>query len=59
MKRFRFVHDIFGTDVEHDETNLPPWLTHKANKWFLDGYVMKLEVGGVVQTDFHTITRIA
>lgn len=52
--------------IYFDEDTAPWWLKtpekhrHSTmdNLWFWEGYIMKLPVGGVVQTDFRTIERV-
>lgn len=57
-KKFKFVHLFFETTKEYSSRSLPNWIMHPSNKWFVDRYVMKLEIGQHIDTDFHRITRI-
>ena len=49
------------------EATAPDWLTSSKtikgstmdDRWFWNKYVLKLEIGKQVQTNFRTITRIA
>ncbi len=65
--RFRMTHKIFPDKVkEFDEAGAPDWLTSANStrgstmdsRWFWTGHVLTLPVGGSVETDFQTITRI-
>jgi len=65
--KFRMQHLFFPSDVkEFDETNAPKWLSKGGpagstmdNRWFWEGFALKLEVGKSIKTDFHEITRIS
>lgn len=59
LKRFKFVNLFHKVAEEFNENELPEWVTHKENKWFLDRHVMKLKVGDSIDTDFQRITRVA
>ena len=59
MKHYSFTHLVFGTVEHYAEDSLPDWLKSKHLKWFLEGHVQTLEVGGSVDTDFRKITRTA
>lgn len=48
-----------------DEYTAPKWLCEGGlagstmdNRWFWNDYVLKLEIGKSIDTDFQTITRI-
>lgn len=48
-----------------DESTAPKWLCEGGvagstmdNRWFWNGYVLKLKVGESIDTDFQTITRL-
>jgi len=59
MKKFKMIHHIFENSLEYFTDESPPkWLIDREFKWFYDGYVMKLEVGNSVDTDFRKIERI-
>lgn len=59
-------HIYFGTKQVFDENTAPDWLTSKNTipgstmdaRWFWVGYVLTLEVGKMVKTDFQRITSI-
>ena len=55
---FEFKSIYHGGTYQHNESNMPPWLTSKENKWFLDDYVLKLSVGESTESEYHIITRI-
>lgn len=64
---FEMQHKIFKTLViEFSELTAPKWLTSENtvkgstvdNRWFWYRYVLTLNVGDSVETDFHSITRI-
>lgn len=68
MKKFRMEHSCFP-DAEPEfftEDTAPDWLTSvntvkgstMDHRIFWTDYVLKLEVGGVFETDFRTIIRI-
>lgn len=65
--KFSMQHTVFkGLKPEiFDEHTAPKWLCEGGvrgstmdNRWFWNDYVLKLEVGKSVDTDFQTITRI-
>jgi hypothetical protein len=67
MKRFSMQHKFFKTKPEiFSEYNAPHWLTSEYTKkgstmdsrWFWEDYVLALDVGQSVDTDFNIITRI-
>lgn len=66
MKRFRMTNEVTKHITEFTEEDAPPWLTSKNqvpgstmdSSWFWKGYVLTLEIGGVVLTDFNAIERI-
>ena len=57
MKTFEFKHICGGEEV-FSENSMPSWMTSKDYKWFLDGFVLTLDVGKSVETDFHQRTRL-
>ena len=57
-KVFKFTHLCFSNETEYKETELPTWLRDKERLWFLNKYVLALEVGESVDTDFNRITRV-
>lgn len=67
MKHFKVTHKIFGTVREFSEDDAPDWITSKNTvrgstmdgRWFWEGYVLKMEVGGTLETDFQAIERIS
>ena len=71
MKKFSMTHMLDDTTgnppTEFTETNAPDWLTSETTvpgstmdmRWFWKDYVLTLEVGKSIDTDFRTITRIA
>jgi hypothetical protein len=56
--KFEFQHLFFDVREIHHESDLPSWLLHKDNKWFLQKHVLTLPVGQSIDTDFQKITRI-
>lgn len=58
VKVFSFRHLFFNSEETCIETEMPSWLTHRENKWFLDRHVLTLKVGEFVDTDFRRITRV-
>jgi hypothetical protein len=56
-----------GRTVEHFTEETAPWWLKEGgragstmcNRWFWNDYIMKLEVGGTIDTDFRRIERIA
>lgn len=67
MKTFIAKHNVFETEFEFTESSAPDWLTAKSaikgstmdSSWFWREHVLTLDVGKSVETDFHTIRRIA
>jgi hypothetical protein len=58
--KFSMSHLFFECEPEIFTCENPPkWLVGKSFSWFWEGYVMKLEVGSHVNTDFRRITRIS
>jgi hypothetical protein len=41
-----------------DENNPPKWLLSKEFKWWYDDYVLKLEIGESIDSDFQNFERI-
>ena len=67
-KRFEIRHRIFeGIPVTFTEGSAPEWLTGENTvpgstmdcRWFWKYHVLNLGVGRSLDTEFHTITRIA
>jgi hypothetical protein len=60
MAKFRMTHLYLSNSKpeEFEEVNVPNWLTSKEFNWLWEGYVMKLPVGGSIDTDFRKIERI-
>lgn len=66
MKRFKIKHKMWNTECFHFENDLPTWLkcdgavkgSTMDSSWFLEEYVLKLELGASIDTDFRVITRI-
>lgn len=64
--KFSMTHLFFDTEPEvFTEDTAPKWLCEggrkgstMCNRWFWEGHVLTLEVGGSVKTDFRKITRI-
>ena len=53
------THHIFEKSLEYFTEETPPqWLTSREFKWFYEGYVLKLEVGKSIDTDFRKIERV-
>lgn len=67
MKHFKITHKVFDTDPEYfTELNGPKWLSEGGIKgstmdgrWFWNDYIMKLEIGSSIETDFRRITRLS
>lgn len=67
-KKFEMTHRHFTerSPETFTEETAPDWLTSKNtvpgstmdNRWFWDDHVMRLSVGGSVDTEFRIITRI-
>ncbi|CAM0035192.1 hypothetical protein VPHD164_0026 [Vibrio phage D164] len=66
-KKFTMTSSIFEDSpvVEFDEESAPEWLCKGGrkgstmdNRWFWNGHVLTLPVGGSVKTDFQLIKRI-
>ena len=58
-KRFKMEHLVFNeVDRDFPESNPPWWLVSNAFKWWWDGFVLKLDVGESIESDFQKITRI-
>jgi hypothetical protein len=54
------LDDVTKNEPEEFLEDEPPeWLIGNEFKWFYDKYVLTLEVGKSVETDFHTITRLS
>ena len=67
-KQFEMTHEIYlGEPTRFSEETAPSWLTSENtvpgsttdDRWFWKDHVLTLPVGGIVQTDFHTIKRVA
>ena len=68
--KFRMTHRVFKNSAakpqEFTETTAPDWLTCAKcipgstadARWFFRDHVLTLPVGGSIDTDFQTITRI-
>lgn len=65
MKIFKLKEKGFGTTAFFSEKNAPIWLTSETtivgstadHRWFWEK-VLDLEVGEMIESDFHDITRI-
>lgn len=55
---FKFTHLVLGRPETHRGDRMPAWLA-SANAWFLNYYVLALEVGQHVETNFWWIERTA
>ena len=64
---FKLAHRYFKGAIEHfTEDDAPDWLTSKNtikgstmdHRWFWNDYVLTLEVGSSIETDFRKITRL-
>lgn len=58
MKQFKIRHQFFDTVDHFDESNPPSWLVSKAFNWWYTDYVLKLEVGKSIKSDFQEIIRL-
>lgn len=65
--KFLFQHEIFdqigetGEYVggkEYTEASLPSYWHTETFKWFLEGHILKLEVGQSISSEWHRITRL-
>lgn len=64
--KFKTTHVVFGCVQEFSDTDAPSWITGENtiagstmdDRWFWTEHVLKLEVGGTIETDFHVIERI-
>jgi hypothetical protein len=54
---FETRHKIFLHTTEFTEDKPPAWITQSDLKWWFDKYVLTLEVGESIETDFQRITR--
>jgi hypothetical protein len=60
-KRFKIPVEVFT------EENAPKWLTSENtvpgstmdSRWFWDNYVLTLDIGSTIETDFSVIKRIS
>lgn len=68
MKQFSMKSTDYAKSkpILFDEETAPKWLKEGGypgstmdNRWFWNGYVLTLEVGASIKTDFQTITRVA
>lgn len=64
IKQFKmtslFFQVIPGVKSKFFDEHTPPWwLDHKEYRWWFDKYVLTLDVGESVDTDFQHIERIA
>lgn len=61
MKKFKMTHLFLkGKEpTEFSEDNPPEWLTSKTFRWWWEEYVLKLEVGKSIKTDFQKIERLS
>lgn len=65
--KFTATHTIFCCVLEFGVDDAPAWLTSQGTvpgstmdmRWFWTDYVLKLQVGESVKTEFHEITRVA
>lgn len=67
MKKFKLEFHDFNDNIEYfTEETAPDWLTCKRTvkgstmdaSFFWQEHVLKLDVGGVFNTDFRKITRV-
>ena len=57
--RFEVAHRVFANDtITCDENSLPEWMKHNEFLWWTTMYVLKLQVGESIESDFHKIIRI-
>lgn len=68
VMRFEMCHKVFkGEPEKFSKLDAPDWLTSvntvpgstMDGRWFWHEYVLTLQVGESVETDFRTITRVA
>ena len=59
MKVFETEHLFFGNKDQFTEEAPPDYLLSKTFKWWYEGYILKLQVGQSIESDFHKFTRIA
>lgn len=59
MKKFKMTHRflIEAPPTEFDASSPPTWLVSKTYNWWYEGYVLKLDVGESIDSDFQTIKR--
>jgi hypothetical protein len=64
-REFEMTHLFSGTTKTFTETKAPEWLRFGGtkestmdNRWFWNDYVMTLDVGQSIETDFQRIKRI-
>lgn len=58
MKKFKMVHLDFGTESLFNEDTVPKWLLSDEYNWFYKEYILTLDVGGNIETDFQRIIRV-
>jgi hypothetical protein len=58
MKKFKMRHLYFRVDRTFTEDDPPWWLTSDEFNWWWKDYVLTLEVGESIDSDFHRIERI-
>jgi hypothetical protein len=58
MKKFKQSHLIFSNEFIFFENKVPLWLTSKTYKWWWKDFVLELEIGKYIDSDFNRITRI-
>ena len=52
------THRFMNTPREEFTEDKPPtWLLHSNYKWWYEGYVLVLDVGESIKSDFRKITR--
>lgn len=59
-RKFKMAHLVFSKspDEHFAEGAEPPWLIHRAYKWFYEAHVLTLAVGASIDTEFRKITRM-
>ena len=55
---FKITHLFFNDTAVFTEGNPPNWMLHKENVWWWEGYVLKLDIGESIKSDFNKIERI-
>lgn len=57
--KFHMTHIFFDSEtVTFTKEDPPSWLLDNAYNWWYEGFVLKLDVGKSIESDFQKITRV-